>query len=510
MSEQMERKRVGLSATLFPETIKNAPTSYYSHGNFRKKNHANLEQECLIFMANHEFSIDKLNANDMWQRLSVDGENDEDEWYRARSGISIRGNPWLMCTFGTWAGGFKVFGTFKSWDNDDSLLSDEVENISNELSVWESQNKEFQREEKKQKIQKAVTSWEISSEEPFAQHHLHYLNKKLAGRYGIRFGERIFNDGSKEKPVFNRYPTLVIPIRDIDGNLQAIQHIREDGLKRFDGVSKGGYHILGAIDSNSPIFVAEGYATASSIHQAKGYPTVVAFNCGNLESVVCNLREKYPKHRIIIAADNDIETTGNPGRTKAEATAEKFNCKVIYPVFPEDFKLPHDQNGISKCPTDWNDLHVYFGIEKVQKQLPTFEKPKPCLITLTHSALIQKEIPPRKFVLKPWLPEAAISMVFAPPGVGKSYLCLAASGVIASGGKMFKSSPWEAPEPKKVLYIDGEMHEADLQTRVKKLMHEYAMNIPNDYLRYLNGSWQPGFIPDLSGIEGQKSFFLIT
>ncbi|MBS0649429.1 MAG: AAA family ATPase [Verrucomicrobia bacterium] len=133
------------------------------------------------------------------------------------------------------------------------------------------------------------------------------------------------------------------------------------------------------------------------------------------------------------------------------------------------------------------------------------QKPRSRLITCSYFELVAKEIPPREYVLKPWLPEAAISMIYAPPGVGKSYLCLSVAGAIASGGKLFKSSPWEAPKPRKVLFVDGEMHEVDLQTRVKKLMHDFEKMIPGEnYLRYLNGSWQKVFIPDLSTVEGQE------
>jgi len=130
-------------------------------------------------------------------------------------------------------------------------------------------------------------------------------------------------------------------------------------------------------------------------------------------------------------------------------------------------------------------------------------KRKPRLVSFSHQELIEKQIPERKFILKPWLPEAAISMVYAPPGVGKSYLCLSAAGTIASGGTLFKTSPWEAPEPKRVLYVDGEMHEADLQMRIKKLFNDLGKNIPDNHLRYINGSWQSEFIPDLSNPEGQ-------
>jgi putative DNA primase/helicase len=102
--------------------------------------------------------------------------------------------------------------------------------------------------------------------------------------------------------------------------------------------------------------------------------------------------------------------------------------------------------------------------------------------------------------LKPWLPEAGISMVFAPPGVGKTYLCLSIAKAISNGGKLFD---WLAPEQRCVLYVDGEMHESDLQSRIIKLTTNET--IPNTYLHYMNGSWQPDlFLPDLSNRNGQK------
>ena len=479
--------------------------SQENHASSNQKSLFDLEQECLVCMAEHSFPIDKIVINDSWQRLSIDGGGDQDEWYIAHSGISTKGNPWLICSFGTWVGGFQKSGTYKSWDSNQPILPEETERLKKEFSEWERQNNQRKTEEEKGRTQKARNTWDKASDEPIDQMGpLIYLSRKKIGRHGVRFGERIFKEGSGEKPQFNRYPTIIIPLRDLNGEVQAVQHIREDGTKRFDGPSRGGFHILGTIDPNSRIYVAEGYATAASIFEAQRSPTVVAFDCGNLGPVVEILREKYPKNLIIIAGDDDVETKGNPGRDRAEAVAREYECKVVFPVFLENWRLPPDKNGEGKSPTDWNDLHVHFGIDVVRKQLEALEKPKPRLITLTHKELIEKAIPPRKYVLHPWLPEAAISMVFAAPGIGKSYLCLSAAGAIASGGTLFKTTPWTAPEPQRVLYIDGEMHEADLQTRVKKLLHQMGKNIPEDHLRYLNGSWQEEFIPDLSIAEGQR------
>jgi len=72
--------------------------------------------------------------------------------------------------------------------------------------------------------------------------------------------------------------------------------------------------------SNKPdgaLLIAEGYATAATVHQATGFATVAAMNCGNLFAVAKAQREKFPDREIIIAADNDQATAGNPGLSKA-------------------------------------------------------------------------------------------------------------------------------------------------------------------------------------------------
>lgn len=88
-------------------------------------------------------------------------------------------------------------------------------------------------------------------------------------------------------------------------------------------------------------------------------------------------------------------------------------------------------------------------------------------------------------------------MVFAPPAIGKTYLCLSIADAIAKGKKLFD---WEAPESRKVLYIDGEMHESDLHSKIQQLVGNEDISV-----RYLNGTWQRDCaIPDLSTEEGQS------
>ncbi len=358
------------SAPLFKEKLEKETPSYDLPGNFYTKKQFDLEQACIDFMLKHSFPVEKIVADNSWQRLSIDGGKDEDEWYIAHAGVSVRGNSWLMCSFGTFAGGFQQFGTFKSWDNDIDLSLEERKEHERGFTAWKEKNKEQTAKAERERIQKSQDIWKNSSEEPLDQMgHLGYLSLKKIGRYGIRFSHTSFNDGTKEFPQWNHYSTILIPLRNIDGEIQAVQHIRADGKKRIYGPKKGNFHIIGDVTHNSCIYIAEGYATAASVYEAKRIPTVVGFDCGNLDPVITTLRKKYSKNSIVILGDDDVETEGNPGRTKAEAVAKKYRCKVLFPVFPEDFRLPPNPSGERKRPTDWNDLHVYFGVEHIREQL---------------------------------------------------------------------------------------------------------------------------------------------
>ncbi|MGH8160642.1 MAG: toprim domain-containing protein, partial [Gammaproteobacteria bacterium] len=128
---------------------------------------------------------------------------------------------------------------------------------------------------------------------------------------------------------------LVIPARDAEGKLQTLEFIYPDGEKRFlaGGRKRGMYFSIGNVTAE--VLIAEGYATGASLHEATGKPVAIAFDAGNLEPVARALRAKFPRTRIVIAADNDTSTPGNPGRTKATAAARAVGGYVAVP--PEPF-----------------------------------------------------------------------------------------------------------------------------------------------------------------------------
>ena len=126
---------------------------------------------------------------------------------------------------------------------------------------------------------------------------------------------------------------LMVPARDADGRLHTLQFIGPEGSKRFltGGRIAGCYYAIGRPDD--ALLLAEGYATAATLHQATGRAVAVCFNCGNLIAVARSLRAKFPSLRFVVCADNDASTPGNPGLTAAQQAAKAIGAGVAFPSF---------------------------------------------------------------------------------------------------------------------------------------------------------------------------------
>ncbi|MCZ7655394.1 MAG: toprim domain-containing protein [Rhodocyclaceae bacterium] len=105
--------------------------------------------------------------------------------------------------------------------------------------------------------------------------------------------------------------------------------------------------------------MAEGYATGASLHEATGHAVAVAFDCGNLKPVAEALRAKYPEARLIVCADNDQFTEGNPGVTKGREAVEAAGAGLAVPEFAD----------LAGEPTDFNDLAQREGGAKVREAI---------------------------------------------------------------------------------------------------------------------------------------------
>jgi putative DNA primase/helicase len=124
---------------------------------------------------------------------------------------------------------------------------------------------------------------------------------------------------------------ICIPLKDQHGTLHSLQFISPTGEKRFltGGRKLGCYAAIGK--PADTIYIAEGFATAASVHEETGHAVAIAFDAGNLEPVARVMREKFPDAKIIIAADHD-----DVGLQKASQAAAVVQAEVIYPPTPGD------------------------------------------------------------------------------------------------------------------------------------------------------------------------------
>ncbi len=152
---------------------------------------------------------------------------------------------------------------------------------------------------------------------------------------------------------------LVAPVRDAAGDLHGLQFIGGSGTKRFlkDAAVRGHYFRIGATGAAGEgpeiVCVAEGFATGASIREATGYPVAVAFHAGNLAAVAKAIRDEYPQADMVVCADDDRETKGNPGLTLARQAALAVGGRLAIPDFG-----PERLAGA----TDFNDLHRNQGL----------------------------------------------------------------------------------------------------------------------------------------------------
>lgn len=77
------------------------------------------------------------------------------------------------------------------------------------------------------------------------------------------------------------------------------------------------------------------------------------------------------------------------------------------------------------------------------------------------------ELPERKMILDPILPEKGLAMLYASRGIGKTLLACGISCAAAAGGSFLK---WTADRPRKVLHCDGEMPAAELRERLRQII----------------------------------------
>ena len=93
------------------------------------------------------------------------------------------------------------------------------------------------------------------------------------------------------------------------------------------------------------------------------------------------------------------------------------------------------------------------------------------LKTQTLGDILAADLPSREPMLQPWFRQGDASMLFAPAGVGKSWLSMCV-GLAVAGGGTIKGLDWFSEVKQKVMLLDGEIPLNDLVDRMKIVIED--------------------------------------
>lgn len=302
-----------------------------------------------------------LNAMSAPHRFHVEGDasGTRNGWY------VLFGDGVPAGEFGSWK-----TGAVYTWCSRDvkELTPAEREAHTKRIEAARKERERAQREREGRAAKEANLIWNDADELGGASHP--YLQRKGVSDHGLRV--TAWPVRNRDGEVFRHIENaLLVPIMDVRGRITSLQAIFPEADPAFGrdkdflpgGKKRGCFYMIGTPPAGGGVVcLAEGYATAATIHRATGWCAIVCWDAYNLPAVAEVLRAEMPKASFVIAADNDrwtLKPVENPGLTYAKRAAAEVGARVVVPEFSD----------LEGNPTDFNDLAARQGIEAVQAQV---------------------------------------------------------------------------------------------------------------------------------------------
>ena len=322
-------------------------------------------------------AIDKpLDTTARIQRWKVaDDGHEKRGWSRIREWRSDQGEMYLVGVFGIWRG------------TDDGRIKIELhfDRSSPESAAAREAYKVALRElEKTRKAEtKAAGDWAAAVWHhcPAAEAHDYCVAKKISP-HGLRIlpplGDMLAAgleipgiDSSNHYRLQMAAGALVVPMHDAKGACVGLQFIYGKGHERRkkierdkefwpQGMAMGGsFGIIGPVLRDGILLLAEGYATAATLHECTAQSVAYAFTANNLAKAARELRKAFPALKLLVCADDDYLTAGNPGCAAAAATTAAVEKSAW--IAPDFRDAAGNDRRDGKKFTDFNDLYVLDG-----------------------------------------------------------------------------------------------------------------------------------------------------
>lgn len=343
-------------------------------------------------------------------------------------------------------GGFQNWCDGKGWQSwsykiDRDLTAGERLQLKRELEQAKDEFVEHRRKVRAKARERAGQIWERAAT---ASERHRYCRRKQIKPHGLK----------------QNFGKLLVPFHDENDRLVNVQFIGEDGFKyglRGGQQSRCHFWIKEPEGKKPVVYIVEGWATGASVFAAAGCAVLVAFSDQNLEAAASYVRERYPQATVVVCADDDWKTKNNPGLRYGKQAANAVNGLLAIPQFDDER---------TRKETDFNDMHVAFGLDEVRHVLAKV-KPKPAKATTTVTAweLAEMEFPPLKFVVPDLIVEG-LTIFAGKPKIGKSWFMLQVANAVANGGDTLGGIRCKQGD---VLYCALEDNERRLQARLEKL-----------------------------------------
>lgn len=315
--------------------------------------------------------------------------------------------------FGCWRDGVEV-----TWKADTGRELSAAEQMAIARRVAEAREIR-QREQQKRHEAAEQTAEHIWARGTLASEDQPYLVKKKV----MPHGARVTGDGR-----------LALPMHNAEGELSSLQFISPDSSKIFmtGGATKNCFWWLGDLEKAERVFLAEGFATAATIHEVTGSPCFIAYSAANLPGVARIMRERLGEiAEIVIVADHD---ESGVGMARAQEAASACSGRAVMP--PE--------------PGDANDYHLA-GHDLLALLAPDAED----LNWLVPADEFCQQPAPMQWLVKGWIPRQSLVMVHGPSGGGKTFALIDWMMRIATGRDEWQGRP---VKPGVVVYLAGEGH----------------------------------------------------
>ena len=282
-----------------------------------------------------------------------------------------------------------------------------------------------------------------------------------------------------------------------------------DGTLSLDSEQRELYCLPELLSTDAHIFFCEGEKDVDNV-RALG---LTATTSGSSKSWLDRFAAYFKSKHVTILSDNDDE-----GRRYARTVAASIQPLAASVKILELAGLPPNGD-----VSDWlkgkDPVDAAEELSVLAEQAPdwapeTAEAPEaarpqshgfPLDLVIPASTLLAMPIPEREDIVSGLLHRSALGMLVGPRGVGKTRLIMSACDAITRGQPWLA---WGVPEPRRVLFCDGELPAVDLLGIVRDICGPS----PSPLLDIISSEFfyrQEQMVFTLNSVEHQRRFLLM-